>query len=98
MNELSVKLVLNRILLKQSEGESELVGGLIIPDSEKVKPAKGVVVAVGPGFQNQTTGEYVPMSVKVGDNVVYDIHGATTVDVRGTDYIFIKEGDLLVIL
>ncbi|MES2395795.1 MAG: co-chaperone GroES [Bacteroidota bacterium] len=97
MNKLSVKPVLDRIIIKQAEGESE-IANLLIPDSERVKPCKGTVVAVGPGWRTSTTGELVPMTAQVGDEVIYSIHSATTVEINGVDYVLVKEGDLLVIL
>ena len=97
MIQISARPVLDRILIKQSEADSE-VASLIIPESERVKPCRGVVVAVGPGWVTSTTGERVPMTAKVGDEVIYSINTATNVEINKVDYVLVKEGDLLVIL
>jgi len=98
MTQISARPVLDRILIKQSDADSEIVPGMEIPESEREKPCKGVVVAVGPGWVTSTTGERVPMTAKVGDEVIYSIHSATTVEIDKVDYVLVKEGDLLVIL
>lgn len=89
--------VADRILIKQSEAESQ-VSGLFIPESEREKPFRGIVVAVGPGWRASTTGEVVPMTAKVGDEVIYSIHTATNIEIDKIDYVLVKEGDLFVIL
>ena len=93
----TVRPVLDRLFILQSEGEKE-TSGLIIPDSEQVKPCKGVVVAVGIGWRASTTGELIPMTVKVGDTVIYDQNTSTTVEIEGVDYIHTREANLLTIL
>lgn len=98
MSKINARPVLDRILIKQSEGAKELVPGIDVPESEREKPCKGVVVAVGPGWVTSTTGELVPMTAKVGDEVIYSIHSATTVEIDRVEYVLVKEGDLLVIL
>lgn len=98
MNNIKAKPVLDRILIKQSEAVTEIIPGIEIPKSELEKPFRGVVVAVGPGWITSTTGERVPMTAKVGDEVIYSIHTATTVEIDKVDYVLVKEGDLLVIL
>lgn len=94
---LSVKPVLDRIILKQSEAKSE-VAGLKIPDSEKTKPLMGTVVAHGDGWIAPETGHFTPIRVKVGDNVMYMEHSASEIQIDGVDYIYIKERDLICIL
>ena len=96
MTELTGKTVLDRIFILQSEGEKE-IAGMIVPDSERQKPCHGTVVLVGPGISNSTTGEFIPMTVKVGDRVIYDHHSATQVAIDGVDYLQVREGTLLYI-
>jgi chaperonin GroES len=95
MEQLNVKPVLDRLIIKQSEGKKD-VAGMIIPESERQKPLRGVVVAAGPGFRN-SKGEIVPMTAKVGDEVAYVEHSVTKIEIDGVDYIYIKEGDLILI-
>lgn len=94
---MTVRPILDRILIKQDSGK-EVVGTIEIPNSEIEKPHSGVVVAVGPGWRASTTGELVPMTVKVGDRVIYSEFATTEIDVNGEIFVLIKEGDLLVIL
>ena len=84
----------DRVLVKRLEGEERTAGGIIIPDSAKEKPAEGEVVAVGPGKLNKA-GERVTMDVKVGDKVLFSKYGGTDVKINGTDYLIMREDDIL---
>jgi len=86
------KTILDRIIIKQFDGEAS-VAGLIIPDSERKKLHKGEVVIVGPGARDHE-GRLVPMTVKPGDIVAYSEFATTKVEIDGIEYILIKEGDL----
>ena len=97
MKPLNVTPILDRIILKQCEGKKEIAGtGIIIPDSEREKPLRGIVMAVGKGFRN-SKGEIVPMTAKVGDEVAYTNRAASAITIDDVDYVYIKEGDLILI-
>lgn len=88
----------NYVLIQRIEEENKTAGGIIIPDTAKEKPSRGRVVAVGDGaFEN---GVRVPMSVKSGDTVLFAKWAASANEVKidSTDYILIKESDILGIL
>ena len=88
----------NYVLLTRQEEENKTAGGIIIPDTAKEKPVRGKVVAVGDGaFEN---GQKIPMSVKVGDVVLFAkwASSANEVKIDGADYVLIKESDILGIL
>lgn len=95
MKALSVQPVLDRIIIKQDEGEDS-VAGLIIPDGEKVRPQRGVIVAAGAGARDRD-GKLIPMTSSVGDVVVYEVHAASELTIDGDDYVYIKESDLVLI-
>lgn len=87
----------DRVLIKKAEALSKTKGGIVIPEKGQTKVLKGVVVAVGPGARNQK-GEHVPVTVKVGDNVLLPEYGGRKV-VAGENekeemHIY-KESDLL---
>ena len=88
----------NYVLLTRIEEENITAGGIIIPDTAKEKPVHGKVVAVGDGIYEN--GEKIPMSVKVGDNVLFAkwASSANEVKIEGKEYILIKESDILGIL
>ena len=81
-----------RVLILPHPAEEKTAGGLIIPDTAKEKPLAGKVVAVGPG-----TSE-VKMEVKVGDEVLYGKYAGTEINVDGTDYLIMKQSDILATL
>lgn len=87
----------DRVLVKRLESEEKTAGGLFIPDSAKEKPAKGEIVACGPGKLNDK-GERVAMEVKVGDVVLFAKYAGTEIKVNGVDHIIMREDDILAIL
>jgi chaperonin GroES len=88
----------NYVLLQRIEEENKTAGGIIIPDNAREKPSRGTVIAVGDGdIQN---GTRIPMTVKTGDTVLFAKWAASANDVKidGTDYVLIRESDILGIL
>lgn len=84
----------DRILVQRLEGEEKTKGGIIIPDTAKEKPAEGKIVAVGNGKLNDK-GERVAVEVKVGDRVLFSKYGGTEVKIDGTEYLIMREDDIL---
>ena len=81
-----------RVLILPTPAEEKTAGGLIIPDTAKEKPLAGKVIAVGPG-----TSE-IKMEVKVGDQVLYGKYAGQEINVDGTDYLIMKQQDILAII
>lgn len=94
---MNIKPLEDRVILKPSEAETKTSGGIIIPDNAKEKPQKGEVIAVGPGKVNDK-GQKIAMTLKIGDEVLYGKYSGTEVTVDGTDYLIVREGDVLAIL
>ena len=89
---MNVKQLSDRVLILPNPGEEKTAGGLIIPDTAKEKPLAGKVIAVGPG-----TSE-IKMEVKVGDQVLYGKYAGQEINVDGTDYLIMKQQDILAII
>lgn len=88
----NVKPLADRVLVEPAAAEEKTVGGIIIPDTAKEKPKKGKVVAVGSGKANE------PMTVKVGDEVLYGQYSGTEIKVEGVDYLIMRENDIFAIV
>lgn len=86
----------DRVLVKPSAAEEVTKGGLIIPDTAKEKPQRGEIVAVGTG-KTLENGNIVPLSVKVGDSVLYGKYAGTEISVEGVDYLIMRESDIFAI-
>jgi chaperonin GroES len=85
----------NRVVIKPIEGEEQVsAGGIYIPDTAKEKPQEGEVVATGPGKLSDD-GNRVPMDVAVGDTVVYSQYSGTEYREGDTDYLVVREDDIL---
>ncbi len=84
----------DRVLVKYSEEAERTAGGLYIPDTAKEKSQKGEVVAVGPGKVTDD-GKLQPISVKVGDSVLFDKYSGSKVTMDDVEYLIIREEDIL---
>ena len=89
---MSIKPLADRVLVEPAAAETKTSSGIIIPDTAKEKPQKGTVVAVGPGTKEN------PVTVKVGDQVLYGKYAGTELQHDGNDYLIMKENDLLAII
>ena len=88
---MTIKPLSDRVLIEPAKAE-EVVGGIIIPDSAKEKPLKGVVRAVGNGTKDEA------MVVKVGDTVLYGKYGGQELEFEGEKYLIMRQSDILAIL
>lgn len=89
---LSIKPLADRVVVEPAPAEEKTAGGIIIPDTAKEKPQKGIVVAVGNGKPDE------PMTVKVGDNVLYGKYSGTEISIEGGDYLMMREADIFAIV
>ncbi len=85
----------DRIVVRPNEAEEKTASGLVIPDTAKEKPQQGEVLAVGPGRRADSTGELIPLDIKVGDTVLYSKYGGTEVTVDGEDLLVLVSRDVL---
>jgi chaperonin GroES len=92
MSKLNIKLLADRVLIEPLEAETKTASGIIIPDSAKEKPQKGNVVAVGPGTKEN------PVTVKVGNAVLYGKYSGTELKLENNDYLIMRESDILAIV
>src|SRR5580765_2012210 len=88
----------DRIVVRPGESEETTASGLVIPDTAKEKPQQGEVLAVGPGKRSETSGELIPLDIKVGDTVLYSKYGGTEVTVNGDDLLVLNARDVLAIV
>lgn len=84
----------DRVIVKRVENETKTASGIVIPDSAAEKPDQGEVLAVGPGKKNDK-GELAPMSVKVGDRVLFGKYSGQTVKVDGDELLVMREEDIM---
>ena len=86
----------DRVVLKQLEAEETTKSGIILTSSAQEKPQEAEVIAVGPG--GVVDGKEVKMEVAVGDKVIYSKYSGTEVKMDGTEYIIVKQNDILAIV
>ena len=87
----------NRVVIKFEEAEEKTKTGIILTASAQEKPQVADVIAVGPGKVTDN-GAVAPMTVKVGDKVLYSKYGGTEVHYEGEDYLIVSSRDVLAIL
>ena len=89
---MTVKPLSDRVLIEPAAAEEITAGGIIIPDSSKEKPLKGIVKAVGSGTKDEA------MVVKEGDLVLYGKYAGTELEIDGAKYLMMRQSDILAIL
>ena len=91
-----IKPLGNRVLIKMKEGEETTKSGIILAGNAQEKPQIAEVIEVGPG--EVIDGKKEEMLVKKGDNVIVSKYSGTEVKYEGTDYIIVKQEDILAIV
>jgi chaperonin GroES len=92
MSTVTIKPLADRVVLEPVAAETKTASGIIIPDTAKEKPQKGTVVAVGPGTKEN------PITLKVGDSVLYGKYAGNELKLDGKDYLIMRESDVLAIV
>ena len=87
----------DRILILPAVAEERTASGLYIPEGAKEKPQQGTVVATGPGKLSDK-GERAPVSVNVGDTVLYGKYTGTEIEVGGVKHLIARENELLAVV
>ena len=87
----------DNVLIKRVEAKDKTAGGLILPESAKDKPQEAEVIAVGPGRTNKD-GNKVPMTVSIGDIVLFKKYSTTDVKLDGDEFLILKESDILAVV
>ncbi|WP_338090247.1 co-chaperone GroES [Polluticoccus soli] len=91
-NNVNITPLHDRVIVKPAAAEEKTAGGIIIPDTAKEKPQRGIVVAAGPGKKDE------PMTVKSGDTVLYGKYAGTEISLEGADYLIMRESDILAVV
>ena len=94
---MNVRPLADRVLVRRIEEKESMRGGIIIPDTAKEKPQEGEVVAIGPGRLTED-GKRIAMEVKKGDRILIGKYSGTDVKIDGTEYIILREEDVLGVL
>ncbi len=94
---MNLKPLHDRVLVKRLEEEEVTKGGIIIPDTAKEKPIKGEVMAAGPG-KTGDDGKNLPMTVKIGDKVLFNKYAGTEVKIDDVEHLVMREDDILAII
>ena len=94
---MKVKPLHDRIIVKRLEEEEKTKGGIIIPDAAKEKPQEGRVIAVGDGKVLES-GQKAPLSVKVGDKILFGKYSGTEIKIDGDEHLILREDDVLAII
>ncbi len=94
---LKIRPLHDRVIVVRHEEETKTAGGIYLPNADKEKPARGKIVAVGPG-KHLDSGELRPMEVKVGQEVFFGKYSGTEVKVDDKEYLVIREEDVMCVV
>ena len=89
---MKVKPLADRLVVKLEKNEAKTASGIIIPDTAQEKTQLGTVTAVGTGTEKD------PITVKIGDKVMYDKYAGTQVKIDGEDHLVLRMADILAIV
>ncbi len=92
MSNVKVTPLHDRVIVEAAAAEEKTHSGSIIPDTAKEKPQRGTIIAVGNGKKDE------PMTVKVGDTVLYGKYSGTEVQIEGKDYLIMRESDIFAVI
>lgn len=92
MAKVNIKPLADRVLVEPAPAEAKTAGGIIIPDTAQEKPQKGKVIAVGAGKKDE------PMTLKVGDTILYGKYAGTEIQVEGKEFLIMRESDIYAIV
>jgi chaperonin GroES len=92
MSKVSLKPLADRVLVEAAPAEEKTAGGIIIPDTAKEKPQRGKIVAVGAGKKDE------PLTVKVGDTVLYGKYAGTEITIEGREFLIMRESDIFAVI
>jgi len=87
----------DRVVIEHVEQNEKSAGGIFLPDTAKEKPQEGIVAAVGTGRVNDD-GKTIPMTVKVGDRVIYSKYSGSEVKIDGKEFLIVAEKDVLAVV
>jgi chaperonin GroES len=94
---LNIKPLADRVVVESAPAEEVSTGGIILPDTAQEKPQQGTIVAAGPGKVGDA-GTSIAMEVKKGDKILYGKYSGTEFAFEGTDYLIMRESDILAVL
>ena len=94
---MKIRPLYDRVLVKRMEEETTSAGGIVIPGSAAEKPMRGEIIAAGKGKRLES-GEIVPLDVSVGDTILFGKYSGTEVKVDGTEYLVMREDDIMAVL
>ncbi|MBS4057972.1 MAG: co-chaperone GroES [Bacteroidales bacterium] len=89
---MNIKPLADRVVVEPAAAEQKTASGIIIPDTAKEKPQRGTIVAVGEGTKDN------PVTVKVGDNVLYGKYAGTEFTIDNKNYLIMRESDVIAII
>jgi len=92
MSKVNITPLADRVVVEAAAAEEKTASGIIIPDTAKEKPQKGTIVAVGSGKKDE------PITVKVGDSVLYGKYAGTEITIDGNEYLIMRESDIFAIV
>ncbi len=92
---MNLKPLGDRLIVEVLDEEETTVSGIVLPDTAKEKPQRGRVLAVGPGSRNTDTGEFVPMDLEEGDEIIFSKYGGTEIKLGTDEVLILRESDVL---
>ncbi len=94
---MKIRPLADKVLVQRVEAENKTAGGIVLPDTAKEKPRRGKVIAVGEG-KLLDDGTRAEMSVKKGQEVLFNSYAGTEIKIDGKEYLILDESDIVAII
>lgn len=92
-----IKPLNDRVLIERLEASAKTAGGILLPESAKEKPTEGRIIATGEGKIGDS-GERIPLSVVVGDRVLFSSYAGTSIKESGHEYMILEQSEILAVI
>ncbi len=94
---MKVRPLNDRVLIQRVPESTKTAGGLVIPESAKEKPQRGIVIAVGKGHRDDD-GKFVVLDVKAKDEILFGKYAGTEIELEGEEHVILKEDEILAVV
>lgn len=95
---LNIRPLHDKVIVDRDEAETQTASGIYLPEGGKEKPKSGTVLAVGDGRLNTETGKREPLTLKVGDKVIFTSYAGSEIKIDDREYLIMTEGEVLAVI
>jgi len=97
-SKVAVRPLHDKIIVRRDEAETQTESGIFLPEGSKERPKSGIIEAIGDGKLNTETGDRTPLSVEVGNKIIFSSYAGTEIKLDGEELLIMSEDDVLAVI